>query len=432
MQTPCAVVDCDGEMVPTGFPDPGEVFLELDTKLMGLMETIGGVYLPQNITDPANKDSTATAAALTAQRENEIRQGNLSRQQNQFADMMTGMQRSFCHAENIKAAKLIFDARQKGGGYIDEEAAEFAKDLGDPLMDSQLMPETPEWVDDEAVEAIVEMMQRGLSPLEIYMLGRSSAADPLGDSQKLGNVMAIYGNDTTANTRPIKKKHVTMLAGAETADTLYPDNPAIEQDGIAAARQQAQETATILANFPGTAVPVLNSDNHLVHFDSGMATVDGLAEGFTKTNVFPPDEMIDGIINLGVHLEGHLQAAIAQGANPKDELMQQRVLKLDNFKTSAQGLKAAAAHEQSLVAAGGLANSELPTPLASTTPVSSGPAPAMPPATGSTTTATAGPPAPPSAPVAPPPPPPTASANSAPAPGAPPIAGLPPPPPILP
>ena len=75
----------------------------------------------------------------------------------------------------------------------------------------------------------------------------AQSAGPETKAAKLGDVIKIYGNDPTANMRPIKKMHVSAISTPDIADVAYPDEPSLDNDVKAQMRMQNMELGNILA-----------------------------------------------------------------------------------------------------------------------------------------------------------------------------------------
>jgi hypothetical protein len=326
VQSPFFVIETTGELQKsTEILDvPLEEFDALFQRLTGLLEVIAGIYLPAEITDPGG-DQTATAANLTAQRENQIRESKLSRFATQWAEIISSVQRSICHPENIKVAIEIFELRKLGFAVFQPDVEDFALEIGAPIDENLLMPELPENVDKEAVECIIEMLELGLTPVEIYVLAMDSAIDTVGESPaaRAAKIQAIApsceGNAMVDQNKWLRMK-ISGLGDPAMADELVIKPADSSAKFIEASRLQKLELSVL---FEPRDVEVSPNDFHAAHRAVIKDRLGELSPLFLRTGVLPTPDLAKGIDLTLAHFAMHLQLG-EQGGEAKDQIKADR------------------------------------------------------------------------------------------------------------
>ena len=245
-----------------------------ESKLVEIAETVVGSFIPSQVSQDATTPSSRIKDAQKVAREESIKQGVLSRFFRQFAKLIEGKQRKICSPRNIREALRVQKSRKakldKGVIVIAKKVMDWLEGVVNPDARQKNIEAAYESkiADRDAVEAIVEMLDEGLSPEEIAYLALAPAVETL-DRESAENDNATSAWLQIAAQTPFVDKKEALLLGAEIAGVsedrvnrvMLPEtnDPAVEAEQ---AREQSQEWLALLA---GEAQPVSPRDNHGIH-----------------------------------------------------------------------------------------------------------------------------------------------------------------------
>lgn len=246
-----------------------EPFLKLDAYFGMIADQLVGNTSPPNPQGIGEGMRSPAAWNLLASREEESKDFRISRFMEQFADMISSMQRWLCDP----------DVR-------DDEA----KAMQERLLKKMTRKEIDELCKKPVASTVVD-----LTPLQRQQI--SAVA-----SEKRGN--PLY------NQKQLEVEDLTARIGADFAKkVLLPDNdPAQTAEQL---REQQMELTILTAGQP---VPVSPRDNHLIHLQVLLPIAEQMAQallqGDTHTQAFEA---------VAAHINEHVTTAQGQGA-PKEAL----------------------------------------------------------------------------------------------------------------
>lgn len=244
-----------------------EPFLQLDAFLTGLLDQMAGATTPKVF---EGERVTKAQVDLFAAREEQSRDTIIGRFLNQFADMMTTVQRRLCDANTAE-----------------EDAKEMQKRL--------LKVMTREELDKLAKQPVAETVKdyTDLERQQIVVAAAEAAGNPL------------------YNQKELQMRKLTAQVNEEFAKAvLLPD----EDPTVTAEQSRLQQLELLIIAGQGAEVPVSPRDNHLVHLQVLMPAMDQAAQAATSDP--------GGVATLAAllkHAEAHIESAEASGA-PKETL----------------------------------------------------------------------------------------------------------------
>jgi hypothetical protein len=324
-----------------------ETFAQLDNKLTAVAEVIAGTFLPQQIASgqtPSGEAQTATEVTIEATREEEIRSGILNRFWNQTTRLVSQMQRRIYSPINIKAAIEYREARDEAamGGLklVNEETMELLLKI-DPSADETytLAPELGR-ADEQAVGAIVDLLDSQMMPDEILVLAYSPATEwntnigAVEDNKILQFASVAQGNPYWDQDK-LNFEAGSAMIGYRRAKELFAGNPAMATN-LESQREQYGEFSDMLG---GQAMPVSDRDDHVQHLTALNQKV------FAMLNTMrgmPPQQIPDNdlnAMNLAImHGRAHVEAENKKPTGVKAGARGRRTKALQPL---AQGLDAA-------------------------------------------------------------------------------------------
>lgn len=303
-----------------------QAFEFANNQLQALLDQVAGTFMPdqyQATTGQHITDTTATEASLDAAREDEIKQGVLNRWWSQMQQCVQAIQRRICSKENIEAAveykKAKDEAIEEDKTLIDDEGIEMIAALDPDSIDS--FEQEPDLMnaDMQAVKMLVELMEAGMTPSEIYVISREPSTDftanvgAAEDQRIIQFAQAVEANPQFAayfDQEKLARMAANAAIGAAKTDELFQPMPQQTTD-VAADRQQKMEFAGMVG---GEAMPVDPRDPHDIHLQTlaqkmgawlqTMAAIPPLA--------LPPEQLAAG--KLMIEHEGeHIQQMLEQG-----------------------------------------------------------------------------------------------------------------------
>lgn len=244
-----------------------EPFLQLDAFLTGLLDQMAGATTPKVF---EGERVTKAQVDLFAAREEQSRDTIIGRFLNQFADMMTTIQKRLCDPNTAE-----------------DDAKEMQKRL--------LKIMTREELDKLAKQPVAETVKdyTDLERQQIVVAATEAAGNPL------------------YNQKELQRRKLTAQVNEEFANAvLLPD----EDPTVLAEQSRLQQLELLIIAGQGAEVPVSPRDNHLVHLQVLMPAMDQAAQAATSD-----PGSVATLAALLAHAEAHVAAAEAAGT-PKDAL----------------------------------------------------------------------------------------------------------------
>jgi hypothetical protein len=321
-----------------------ETFSQLDNKLTAVAEIIAGAFIPQQIQANGQSTQTATEATIDATREEEVRQGILNRWWNQFTRLISQMQRRIYSPINVKAALEYRDARDKAAAtgikLVNSETMELLLEI-DPAADETytLAPELGR-ADEQAVGAIVDLLDSEMLPDEILLLAYTPASEfntnvgALEDNKILQFAAVAQGNPYWDQSK-LNFEAGSAMIGYRRAKDLFAGNPAMSTN-LESQREQYAEFSDMLG---GQAMPVSDRDDHVQHLQALNQKCFAMLNTMRQ---IPPDQIPESDLNAMklaiMHGQAHVEAENKKPSGPKAGAQGRRSKQLQPL---AQGVKQA-------------------------------------------------------------------------------------------
>lgn len=313
-------------------------WLGLDQKMTNTAEIIAGAFLPdqQQISNNGQMIQTATKESIDAVKEEEVKQGMMSRWWIQFTKSVGAIQRRIYSRRNLRAALTQRKARMKAA---DKGMTLINKDLYKSMMsvDSQTdlqfvaAPDLGD-ADEASVDTIMALMDDGLSIQEIVILANepatefSNSAGVDNDNKFLTFYQMAKGNPNFDQSK-LDEMAGNKLIGFATTKEIYVPMPTQTSD-IEAQRQAQMEWTTMLG---GIGVQVSQRDPHMQHFQTHVpAVVDHLKIASQMPPIQVPKDLLQGCKLGATHCEAHIQAMMQQGANQRQ--LKPQILQLKDLE----------------------------------------------------------------------------------------------------
>jgi hypothetical protein len=317
---PIAYVSEGYEVINTQLPADVDDFLKLDQFVSNLAEIQVGTFLPGAPVQTQGK-KTASEVNRVAAIENQLREGVLMRWSRQFSRGVERMQRGICHPEHVRAASelktLLDSVRQREANAVwarREVVDAFDRSMMD--LPSFLVPfEIPPHLDEEAIAACLNMMERNLPPSDILLMAYSSAAELLPDTaaqdaQMLDLVVQRYFGNPNINQDELIKLDISKKVGEEIANSVILPKDQVEALAIEATRQQIVELQSIMS---GQNVPVSPRDNDIVHLQLMTQKLLPVISQAPPGSL--PPEMTGPLASAMDHFVKHINQAEQKGAD---------------------------------------------------------------------------------------------------------------------
>ena len=338
---PVAYVAEGYEVIQQQLPADVEDFIKLDQFVSGLAEIQIGTFLPSSALGIQTGDKTASEINRVAAIENQIRQGILSRWANQYAQAVARMQKGICHPEHIRAAseiKTLLDVAK-----LQNPSAVWAKSSvvaafaeSDIELPSFMVPfEIPRYLDEDAVQACLNMLDRNLPPSDILLMANSPAQELLPDMMNQDNavldmLIQRYAGNPNVNQAELMRLDWSRKVGQEIANAVLLPPNMVQADQIEQTRLQIMELQSIIS---GQEVPVSARDNDMVHLETLISKLFPVIQNAPE-GALPP-EMVQPLMKALQHFIAHLAAAEQKGGDKK-----QLALMKDGLKVAYQKLTA--------------------------------------------------------------------------------------------
>lgn len=306
-------------------------FLALDNKLVEMAETIAGALLPDQIDASTQMPETATAEAIDAQREEEVKEGTMNRWWGQCMEMFQAMQRRLINEVNMRVALDIYERQQElmgedgtgGKVLIPSEMYDLLLAVqGDPSENYEAMPKL-EIGDQDAVDCILKLLEDNLTPEEIIITAHQRSIEP--SRQSTAQEKANYAQWWAANRMmqnpnfdAAKGDYLGALdqIGAERTDMVFIGDMG-QTSNLEGAREQQLEMGLLMG---GQQVQVSPKDNHQAHLGVLLPMMKTQMDSMKATppiNVSPEElQAMGNQIDHGKQHAAHMQAGNGGKAIP--------------------------------------------------------------------------------------------------------------------
>lgn len=312
-------------------------WLGLDQKLTNTAEIIAGAFLPdqQQISNNGQQIQTATKESIDAVKEEEVKQGMMSRFWVQFTKGVSAIQRRIYSKTNLRAAikqrKARLKAADTGKTMINADLYKTMMSV-DSETDLQFVsaPKLGE-ADEASVDTIVALMDDGLTIQEIIILANEPATEftndaGVDDDMRFIQFYQLAKGNPNFDQSKLDEMAGNRLIGFATTKEIYVPQPSQTSD-IEAQRQQQLEWTTMLG---GIGVQVSQRDPHMQHFQTIVpAVADHLKIAAQMPPIQVPKDLLMACKLGATHSEAHIQAMMQQGANQrqlKPQILQQKDL----------------------------------------------------------------------------------------------------------
>jgi hypothetical protein len=291
-----------------------EAIQGLDAKLTAIAEIIAGTFMPEQIQNNGQSQTTATEATIDATREEEIKQGILNRWWNQFTHLVSSMQRRIYSPLNIKAALAFAEARDiaatSGIKLVDEDMMELLLKVDPAAEETYSVAPKLGRADGDAVQTIVELLDGGLAAEEILVLAYTPATEyntnvgSVEDAKLLQFGQVAQGNPYWDQGKLNFDCGAAMI-GHRRAKYLFAGDPALSTN----LEEQRQQYSEWVDMTQGQAIPVSDRDDHIQHLQALNQKVQGSLNTMRSVppEVIPEQEL--NTMNLALmHGDAHAQA----------------------------------------------------------------------------------------------------------------------------
>lgn len=272
-RAPFMFITGDAEMLQEQVVFDAQQAEYLDNKMTQQMEAIAGSFIPQ-AEQEAGTPSTKIADAERIKRQLAVKDGVLGRFFRNFGDLIGAMQRKIYSTDNLKEGLRIFEEskqkEQKGIRVLAAKLWNWIKDII-PNFSAQAEPmEESKNSDSEAVEAIVDLMRKGLTVEDIAELALSPATNRAAEQPEVKDdkVTTLIGGVTqNPNLAPYfdHSKMASRLAriqgGDDIAEELLLKSKPDPSDQAINSREELSEWMTMMSGDP---VGAAQTDNHRV------------------------------------------------------------------------------------------------------------------------------------------------------------------------
>ena len=320
---PVAFVAEGYEVIPQQVPADINDFLSLDQFISGLAEIQIGTFLPGEAIGRETRQKTASEVNRIAAIEGQIREGILMRWMKQYSKAVERMQRGICHPEHVKVAselKTKLDTARLQNPNVVWARKEVTEAFERSTMDmpSFMIPfDVPSHLDEDAINCVLNMLERNLPPSDILLMAFSPATELLPDNlaqedMVLDLLIQRYTGNPAINQDELIKLDWSRKVGESIANSVILPKDQVEALAIEATRQQVIELQSIVA---GDDVPVSPRDNDLVHLQTMAQKLFPIISSAPRGGL--PQEMAQPFMKAIEHFGQHIAAAEAKGADPK-------------------------------------------------------------------------------------------------------------------
>ena len=280
------------EVLERKFDAAVEPYMQLDGFLTGLLDQMAGATTPKVF---EGERVTKAQVDLFAAREEESRDTIIGRFLNQFADMMSTLQRRLCDPDT---------------------AEKDAKDMQDRLLQVMTREELTQ-ISQQAVAGTVQDYTE-IERQQIVLVASEAAGNPM------------------FNQRELQMRKVTAQVGEDFAKAvILPE----EDPTVLAEQTRLQQLELLIIVGQGSEVPVSPRDNHVVHLQVLLPIMESTAQAAAQD-----PKALETLNALLAHAEAHYEIAIQSGI-PKQELAEPGAI-LKKLRDSIDQLHQLAAQEE--------------------------------------------------------------------------------------
>ena len=300
IMSPFVVLDKTIDISQTQFNVSADSYKVVDGLTDGWAEQSVGAYITQQLSDKGSADKTATEATIDARRESEASNIQIRRWLDNWATMTQIQQLRAFSDDNVDAAKRLYDQIVKN-----------------PEKNKPALYDGHANIDPEVLQALVEILQQGITEEEIKVWRDTPASiyahvSEAAVQQGIAMVVQKYGNNPNIDQAKAMALDVENMVGAEVAKQIIipnADTTLLAEQG----RAQLIESSTMYDS--GLPVPVSPRDNHMIHGATVQAILSKIAAPVLSQNPNPEPQQMKAVeLNLN-HLGEHLEAATQLGQN---------------------------------------------------------------------------------------------------------------------
>lgn len=330
-----------------------------NNQLQSLLDQVAGTFMPdqyQASTGQHITDTTATEASLDAAREDEIKQGVLNRWWSQMQQCVQAVQRRICSKENLQAAiefkEKKDEALAENKTLAPEDVIEVVSALNPKIGDA--FEQEPDLMnaDMDAVKILVELMENGLTPEEIYVISRERSTDftanvgAAEDQRIIQFTQAIQASPEFAayfDQEKLARMSANAAIGASKTDELFTPMPQ-QTTNVAADRQQKMEFASMIG---GENMPVDPRDPHKIHLQTlGQKMQNWFQSMGQMPPLAIPHEQLSAAALMIQHEGDHIQQLLGQGSTQAALKPEMAAYKEHEKMMEQIGQKVTQAHQQ--------------------------------------------------------------------------------------
>lgn len=299
------------------FEIDSEAFFALDRHATGLAEVQVGAFMPGQLAGPQGGGQTRTASEVNyvASIDAQIRAGVLARFADQMFELIDQLQKRICNPEAVEYAATVSE-QIKNMGKVPIYDIDLFSQMTALGIDSEFVYiELPDYIESDAFDCVLKMINEGLSPAQIMILANSKSRSNVDDaiasqSGIIDAVMARYAVDPIIDTVELKRRDISSKLGADAAARLMN----VDLNPSSPLKQQRQQIIELSSIMNGQDVPVDVTDDDMVHLKTIM---DRMAPFMQGSQI--PYEMSKGFVGGALaHAEQHINSAIQKGVKPKD------------------------------------------------------------------------------------------------------------------
>lgn len=288
-----------------------DAFFALDRHATSQAEVQVGAFMPGQIMDAGGQRRTASEVNYVASIDAQIRAGVLARFADQLFELIQELQRRICSPEILEfalATKTEIDAVGKIPVF---DAALWESISTTSAVAEYAFIEVPAYIDVDALNCVLEMLNEGLTVSQILILANSTTRSNVDDaiaSQAglLDAVVARYAADPLVDSVELKRRDIAAKLGANAAERLMN----VDLSPMSAVKQQRQQILELAAMTEGSPVPVDPTDDDLAHL---AVIADRLMPMMQNPGVMPMNTSAEFMAIAVAHAESHIQSAGTKG-----------------------------------------------------------------------------------------------------------------------
>lgn len=348
------------------FSIDAEAFFNLDKHATTLAEIQVGAFMPGQV-QQNGQTRTASEVNYVASIDAQIRAGVLARFADQMFELIDEVQKRICNSETVEYANTVAEQIKNLGKAPIYDLSLFSKMTALGIDQDFVYIELPEYIESDAFDCVLKMINEGLSPSQIIILANSKSRSNVDDaiasqSGLIDTVMARYAVDPIIDTVELKRRDISSKLGADAANRLMN----VDLSPMSQVKQQRQQILELSSIMNGQEVPVDISDDDMIHLNTIMSRMAPFLQGGQI-----PYEMSKGFMSGALtHAQQHVQAALKKGIKPKDmnkfqAMIDQAMEMIQQPTTEAAATEAI----QPVMSGGAIPATELAVdPMASSTP----------------------------------------------------------------